>query len=120
VFGGRLNVKRAIEDLETDVFEMQGGEVLKGKLADNFHEIDVLKQDGSGASLKTTSILRWVCDASRVCTFVFVDGDKLAKWVNAGVRPSTRFLRILVDGSIAERNASDVKDFVAAIKDVPR
>jgi subtilisin family serine protease len=122
VFGGRLNVKRAIDDLETDVFESYDGPVTRGLLADNTHRVKVLKEDGSPDSILTASILRWVCDDAKVCTFVFQDSSskKLTKWVNATVTDGTGLLRVKVDGKLPSLKVTSIRDFTAAIRDDAR
>jgi subtilisin family serine protease len=121
VLGGRLNVKRAIDDLETDVFQSYDGQVTRALLADNTHKVEVLKEDGSPDAILTASILRWACDDAKVCTFVFQNSaKKLTKWVNASVTERTAPLRVKIDGKVDTMKVAAVKDFVAAIRDDAR
>jgi hypothetical protein len=119
VFGGRLNVRRAIEDVDMDVFELYNGTVpVKGLLADDTQTIEFLKEDGSRDAVQALSILRIACNNERICTVIFVDRDKkLQKWVNAEVQNTTRSLRVVVDGAVQSIAANTVKDFVSRIRD---
>jgi len=116
ILGGRLNISRAIDRPDQDVFGLLDGTEVAGDLQGSQPKLRFKKDSGLVGEVRPENVLRMSCDKERLCTVMIVnDSGLIEKWPNTTIL-STSIKVLIPSGELHAVALRKVVEFVAAIR----